>query len=136
MSRRYAMRLVAAAALATACADSSGSPEANRGPGALSLQLSAPDDSTGALLLTIEGGVVDSVIGLDGAAVSMDGTASNTRVFVAAQALAGTLPVLIYVPDVEMAAGYRVSIEEAVHRQTLAPRDVSDLRANLAPARR
>jgi hypothetical protein len=110
----------ALAALAiTACGDgASGGPSL---PGALDVVLQATDDSTGALVLNVIGGQVDSVVALTGSVYS-EASVSGASVFAAGTITSGSQVVRIYVPDASTAAAYQVIGVEAANAKTFAQR--------------
>ena len=110
----------ALAALAiSACSD--GASSAPTVPGIVDIVLGASDDSTGALVVTVSGGRVDSVAGTSGI-VYADANSSGASVFVTGTLAAGTVVARIHVPDVTLIASYHVQGLEAANRGTFAQR--------------
>jgi hypothetical protein len=110
----------AAAALAmSACAEHGAS--APLVPGAVDVTLEATDDSTGALVLSVIGGRVDSVVAVTGSVYS-EADANGASIFSAGTLLKGSTVVRIYVPDASTAAAYQVIGVEAANGGSFAQR--------------
>jgi hypothetical protein len=109
--------ILVVAVLASACGDSS-SPAAPN-PGSFTLVYSAPNNSTGALVLRVSGGPVDSIVPV-GAGVygSATADASGGSALIAGTLTSGATVGTVYVPDVTSAPAYRVVVNEAANRAT------------------
>ena len=116
------MKLLGAAlaALAISACAAAGS-SAPTVPGIVDIVLNASDDSTGALVLTVTGGRVDSVAGVSGSAFADAGNA-GASVFVTGTLLPGTVVARIHVPDMTVISSYQVQGTEAANRGTFAQR--------------
>ena len=96
--------------------------------GALSLALTTPNFSDGAVMLAIAGGPVDSVTGagsfrvFGGAGPSTSGAAR--RVIVRGDLAADATIARVWVPDVAAVGSYRVTVEQAAARTSYQQRAV------------
>lgn len=125
MTARRAVRRIAAA-LAAACLAACGDPvQPDRGSIALDLLFAAPDDSTGALLLTLSRGADSVTAGT--AAVH----AGGQRLLLLGTLAPGARLAHVWVPASE-AASYGVVIQQAANRVTFARRPVAGLGVSLA----
>ncbi len=123
---------VLAALALTACAEP-GASLAPTVPGVVNIVLDASDDSTGALVLTISGGRVDSVSAVQGAVYS-EMTAAGASVLVSGTMAPGAVVARIHVPDVTTVSAYRVSGVEAANRLSFAQRAAGSWQLRAVPA--
>ena len=114
------------------CARDAAQPQAPQ-PGALSLTINAPDDSTGGVLLSVSGGSVDSVAPV-GALVYGTATtsASGATVFLAGTLGAGQVIASVWVPDVHQAGSYQVVVEDAANGGTSMKRAAGSVSVRLS----
>ena len=98
---------------AAACGGPDTAPAGTGGPaGSLALVLDAPDDRTGALLLSISGGPVDSVRAVAGTSVATEVAAGETQAVITGSLPNGGVVARLYVPEAD-AARYRVVVLQA-----------------------
>ena len=111
--RRFRYLALAALTLLVANCSSSSGNGSGPVPGFLTLTLSTPNANDGAVLLKVQGGAIDSVVG--GAMVASGSYVINptfTRV-VAAGTIVDGIIARIHVPDVGLAASYSATVEQA-----------------------
>ncbi|HET7041190.1 MAG TPA: hypothetical protein VFI13_04195 [Gemmatimonadales bacterium] len=110
---RHTPRALPALLLAVAGCGSSDGGGAHPVPGFLTLTLSTPNANDGAVLFKVSGGTIDSVVG--GAMVQSGSYVINptfTRVVTAGNIVDGIIA-KIHVPDVDKAASYSATVEQA-----------------------
>lgn len=121
------LRMVGAASLMFALAQCGGSDGGPSGPvpGSLSLNLNTPNANDGAVMVTINGGVVDSV----STAAMAQYTSSTiqpgyTKIVVAGNITDGVIA-KIWVPDVHAKSSYTVVVSQAAVRNTFTQQTVT-----------
>ena len=113
MNRAPTLAALLLAGAALARGDSSSAPAGAGGPAAsFALVLEAPDDRTGALLLSISGGPVDSVVAAAGTSLATEIAAGETQAVITGSLPNGGVVARLYVPEAD-AAGYRVVVLQA-----------------------
>lgn len=131
MKLRGLMGIAAAALAISACGDMSpGEPGIG---GTLSLVLDAPDDSTGALLVAVSGGVIDSVTSASGSVFSESDASGAVTLLVTGTLMRNTVVATVYVPDASESASYQVTLKEAANRLTFTQRDGATVQVRLTP---
>ena len=132
MTHQLRLAMLALLAAVGGCARDAAQPEPPL-PGALSLQFDASDDSTGGVLLSVQGGPVDSVSPV-GALVYGTATtsASGANVFLAGTLEAGRVIASVWVPDVRQAGNYQVVVEDAANGGTSMRRAAGSVSARLS----
>ena len=128
---RLAAALLAGAAVA--CGDSASAPAGTGGPSrSFALVLEMPDNHTGALLLSISGGTVDSVVAAGDAAVSAVTADGETQVVITGTLPNGGVVARLYAPDGD-AAQYRVVVQQAADAVTFERRAPSSYGVTVTP---
>ncbi len=124
MTARRAALAVGFACAAFACGGSDGveppppPPPPPAEPGGINFNVVTPENSDdGALLLTVLGGVVDSVTGLAGYEAFHARTSASTRAMVFGSIVDGPL-IRVWVPDLSLGARYSVRVDEGAIRGT------------------
>jgi len=107
---------------ASSCGGGDGGTASNPVPGTLNLSLSSPNTDDGAVLFTVTGGPIDSVIPELYTTFSTRVDANTRRLVVAGNVVDGLL-VRIRVPDVSKVGDYTVTIGQVASRasHTLRP---------------
>lgn len=132
MTRALRVAMLGLLAAAAGCARDAAQPRAPQ-PGVLSLTLSAPDDSTGGVLLSVTGGSVDSVSPVGTLVYGTATTSANgATVFLAGTLGGGQVIASVWVPDVHQAGSYQVSVEDAENGGTSAKRVAGSVSARLS----
>lgn len=132
MTRVTRLVVLGLIALAAGCAGDTAQPQAPL-PGALSLSFTAPDDSTGGVLLRVTGGPVDSVSPIGALVYGTAATAaSGANVFLAGTLDAGQVIASVWVPDVHQAGNYAVVVEDAANGGTSLPRAAGSVSVRLS----
>ena len=120
--------LLAAGVLVLSCGDSNPAeppPAPDPIPGWLGIRLQSPNTDDGGILLTVSGGEIYSVRSTHpDLFVSPPGTPVR-RIIVGGELTSGGLLVEIMVPDVQSAADYTATVEQAAARNTYEQRGVS-----------
>ena len=130
--RLAGMLLLAAAA--AACGDTASAPDGTGGgaSSSMALVLDAPDERTGALLLSISGGPVDSVVGVDGMSVTAEIAAGETQLVIVGSLPRSGVAARVYVPQ-GAAADYRAVVLQAADAVSYQRRAPSAYHATLTP---
>jgi len=133
MTRLRAGGVLLLAAAVTACGETASAPAGTGGvSSSMALVLDAPDEQTGALLLSISGGPVDSVVGVDGMSVTAESAAGETQLVIAGSLPRSGIAARVYVPQ-DAAADYRAVVLQAADAVSYQRRSPSAYRATLTP---
>ena len=134
MTRLRVAGVLLLAAAVTACGETASAPGGTGGgvSSSMALVLDAPDEQTGALLLSISGGPVDSVVGVDGMSVTAGITAGETQLVIAGSLPRSGIAARIYVPQ-GAAADYRAVVLQAADAVSYERRAPSAYHATLTP---
>jgi hypothetical protein len=122
MNLRYPLLALALLALSS-CGGGDGGTGSNPVPGTLNVSLSSPNTDDGAVLFTVSGGPIDSVLPQSYTTFSTRVDANTRRVIVAGDVVDGIL-VRIHVPDVSKVGDYHVTIGQVAARTTHALQSV------------
>lgn len=112
MTRARLLATVLIAGTAVGCGGPAAAPAGSGPSSSLALVLDAPDDRTGALLLSITGGPVDSVGSAGGTSVATEAAAGETQAVITGSLPDGGVVARLYVPEAD-AARYRVMVLQA-----------------------
>jgi hypothetical protein len=104
---------------ATSCGGGDGGTASNPVPGTLNLNLNSPNSDDGAVLFTVSGGPIDSVVPESYTTFSTRVDANTRRVVVAGDIVDGIL-VRIHVPDVSRVKEYSVTLGQVASRTSHA----------------
>ena len=118
MKRRLLGAAIAAMAVSACAGHDAMAPAA---PAALEIVLDATDDSTGAVVISVTGGRVDSVVS-DGAGVYGETDVSGATIFVAGDLMKDSVVARVWISDASAANGYRAAGVEAANRGTFGQR--------------
>ena len=102
-------------------------------PGLLGLWLSSPNVNDGALLVTITGGIVDSVQPAPGYTLSSAGAGTSTVRVVVTGNVASGIVAQILVPDTRRAASYHITVDQAAARGSYALQNVGGYAIEVLP---
>lgn len=127
MIRRVTLALV----LATLAACGGDDPTATAKPGVLTLTLSGAGGNDGALVVTVSGGPINDVHGVDGVELSRNTDASGTHLLLLGNITEGIVARLD-VPDVSKAAAYVATVDQAADRTTFGLLDAASYRLVVA----
>ena len=117
--KRILPLLLASAALVSACA---GGDSATRvgaaGPGVVDMVITAPNDSTGSLVVSISGGSVDSIVPGTGLYGSGTTERHGAMLFVTGSMRRNAVVGSLYVPDLSALSSYVVTVSDAANGTT------------------
>ena len=133
MRPRKSGAAVMLAAITIACSGDSGNggTEPTSNPGFVNVTLATPNSNDGALLLTVSGGVIDSLTASAGT-IFFAQTGTNTfRVMVAGTISAGPI-VRFWMPDRRNVAQYVATLEQAAARSTYEQQDIGQYSLSIA----
>lgn len=103
-----------------------------RNPGFVTLTLSTPNANDGALLLTLSGGVVDSLTASVGDLFFAQTGSTTFRIMVAGTITDGVIG-RFWVPDRRNVSQYLASVEQAAVRGTYQQQDVTGYSLSITP---
>ncbi len=111
MSARMALLALAITAAGAACDGDTVSPT----PGELRVILATPNTNDGAVLFTVSGGVIDSVVAAGYRTFASNGGGSSVHIVVTGNVTGGVLA-RIQVPDLGRASSYHAAVEQVAAR--------------------
>jgi hypothetical protein len=124
----YSRWLVLAGLALAACSDDAAAPF----EGALNVRLTTPNSDDGAVLFTLSGGSLDSVVAVNDEIYSARSDARTIQVIVTGNLQNGPIA-RIYVPDVRQAGKYSATVEQVAARSSYLQRDPASYSLRVAP---
>jgi hypothetical protein len=115
------------AGLVVACSNESTGPT-----GALQVTLDSPNNDDGAVLFTIVGGPVDSVVPVNDQIYSARSNAKAIQVIATGNIGNGTIA-RIYVPDIRLTAKYSATVKQVAARGSYVQHDPASYTVSIAP---
>jgi len=105
----------------------------NTGPtGALQVTLDSPNNDDGAVLFTIVGGLVDSVVPVSDQIYSARSNSNTMQVIATGSIGSGTIA-RIYVPDIRLTAKYSATVKQVAARGSYVQHDPASYTISIAP---
>jgi hypothetical protein len=128
MTSRSLLFLLGSLSVLAGCSHETTGPTA----GALTANLTTPNNDDGAVLFTVSGGPVDSVVAGGHRVYSAILDATSLRVVVIGDVSSGALAT-IYIPDTRLAANYSVTVNQVAASASYAQRDPASYALSLTP---